>query len=817
MKQLILILFLCCFSSTFFSQVGIHNTNPKASLDITASNIATPSNTDGILIPRINNFPSPNPTADQNGMLVFATGNGTPSKGFYYWDNTLTTWTSVLEKNTLGQAYNQGGAGAGRIITANDGAVNINGEDGLLVTGTYGSGETATLGGTRMFFNPKTASFRAGYLLQGSIGDFSTSMGNANSASGNSTTSFGNNTTASGDYSFAVGNGNTASGTGAMALGYGTEATGDYSFSVGQLTTASGKHSVAMGSGTTASGKKSFAMGIDSGASANYSTAIGSNSTASGVHSLAMGNSNTASGDNSSVFGFQNTSPSYAETTIGFYATEYVPNATIFNDNADRLFSIGNGTGDASRSNALTIYKSGLMNINDQYNMPLNAGTANQIMQIDGSAQVNFVDLSTLQDGTGTDDQTIDTFSFNATTNVLSVELENDANGTQTVDLSNLQDGTGNDWTTTGNAGTDPTTNFIGTTDNKDVVLKTNNTERARFLSNGKVGIGITAPDTRLTIKGIISASNDDAQTNKINITHGGTNAYINVIGSGRLDFKHEGTTGMSFTDQKRLGIATNAPTETLSVAGITNLNQGGTGIALKVNGTEALSFDGTQFSWGIGGSKNYFEDNVGIGNSNPGYKLSVIDNQASSYVARFRNSSTNADADGIRINIATTSTTATNSFIGFYRGLAIANGRIEGNGTGVLYQTTSDRRLKTNIKDITKSLDLLDKIQPRLYEYKANLGTKEYGFIAQELQRVYPQAVSGDPNGNVKTDPMMVDYSRLTPILTAGIKELNKKVLKQQKEIENLKTENKELKQQLKIIKSLEKRMLLLENKNDH
>ena len=812
MKQLTLILFICYYSSNIFAQVGIHNTNPKASLDITASNVATPSNTDGILIPRIDNFPSPNPTADQNGMLVFITGNGTPSKGFYFWDNTLTTWTSVLEKNTLGQAYNQGGAGVGRIITANDGAVTINGEDGLLVTGTYGSGETATLVGTRMFFNPKTASFRAGNLFQGSIGDFSTSMGTTNSASGNGATSFGSNTTASGNYSFAVGYGNTASGTGAMALGYGTDATGDYSFSVGQLTKASGEHSVAMGSGTTASGEKSFAMGIDSGASANYSTAIGSSSTASGVHSLAMGNSNTASGDNSSVFGFQNTSPSYAETTIGFYATEYVPNATIFNDDADRLFSIGNGTGDASRSNALTIYKSGLMNINDQYNMPLNAGTANQIMQIDGSAQVNFVDPSTV----GTDDQTIDTFSFNATTNVLSLELENDGLTPQTVDLSTLQDGTGNDWTTTGNAGTDPTTNFIGTTDNKDLVLKTNNIERARFLSNGKVGIGITVPDTRLTVKGIISASNDDAQTNKINIAHGGTNAYINVVGSGRLDFKHEGTTGMSLTDQKRLGIATNAPTETLSVAGITNLNQGGTGIALKVNGTEALSFDGSKFSWGVGGTTNYFEDKLGIGIA-PVYKLDVVDSQPSSYVARFRNSSTNAEADGIRINLATTSPTATNYFIGFYRGLGGASGRIEGNGIGVFYNTISDKRLKTNIKEVTNSLAILDKIQPRLYEYKANLGTKEYGFIAQELQKVYPQAVSGDPNGNVKTDPMMIDYSRLTPILTAGIKELNSKVTKQQKEIENLKKENKELKQQLLIIKALEKRVLLLENKNDH
>ena len=78
----------------------------------------------------------------------------------------------------------------------------------------------------------------------------------------------------------------------------------------------------------------------------------------------------------------------------------------------------------------------------------------------------------------------------------------------------------------------------------------------------------------------------------------------------------------------------------------------------------------------------------------------------------------------------------------------------------------------------------------------------------------------------------MMVDYSRLTPILAAGIKELNNKVEKQQKEIEGFKEEhkvlidkikkqeeeNKQLKQQLLKIEYMEERLIkmekLLENK---
>lgn len=55
-------------------------------MDIAASDPDDASNIDGILIPRINNFPFTEPTGDQDGMLVFLTGSGIPSKGLYYWN-----------------------------------------------------------------------------------------------------------------------------------------------------------------------------------------------------------------------------------------------------------------------------------------------------------------------------------------------------------------------------------------------------------------------------------------------------------------------------------------------------------------------------------------------------------------------------------------------------------------------------------------------------------------------------------------------------------------------------------------------------------
>ncbi len=45
-------------------------------------------------------------------------------------------------------------------------------------------------------------------------------------------------------------------------------------------------------------------------------------------------------------------------------------------------------------------------------------------------------------------------------------------------------------WRTTGNSGTNPSNNFIGTTDNTDFVIRSNNTERMRVLNSGAIRIG---------------------------------------------------------------------------------------------------------------------------------------------------------------------------------------------------------------------------------------------------------------------------------------------------------------------------------------
>jgi hypothetical protein len=75
-------------------------------------------------------------------------------------------------------------------------------------------------------------------------------------------------------------------------------------------------------------------------------------------------------------------------------------------------------------------------------------------------------------------------------------------------------------WNSKGNAGTTPTTNFIGTTDSQGFVVRTNNTERMRFVAGGNVGVGTISPDTKFHVEG--DENNGTTAAFKVTTTGGG-------------------------------------------------------------------------------------------------------------------------------------------------------------------------------------------------------------------------------------------------------------------------------------------------------
>jgi len=94
--------------------------------------------------------------------------------------------------------------------------------------------------------------------------------------------------------------------------------------------------------------------------------------------------------------------------------------------------------------------------------------------------------------------------------------------------------------------------------------------------------------------------------------------------------------------------------------------------------------------------------------------------------------------------------------------------------GVATLFNTTSDQRLKENIQDAAPTSALIDSLQVRQYDWKAGGSHQRYGFIAQELVTVAPEAVHqpADPD-----DMMAVDYSKLVPMLVKEIQSLRQRL----------------------------------------
>lgn len=188
------------------------------------------------------------------------------------------------------------------------------------------------------------------------------------------------------------------------------------------------------------------------------------------------------------------------------------------------------------------------------------------------------------------------------------------------------------------------------------------------------------------------------------------------------------------------------------------------------------LSWANIDAPWSIeaGDDVIYEDGDVGIGLGNAIYRLDVQDAVNNGYVARFRNTNTSSASKGIIIQTGPNVNPSSSSYYAlFLDGNGTNIGGVRGNGSGgIMYSTTSDRRLKQNITTYAEGLKTVMKIRPTQYQMKSNPTVDEIGFIAQELQEILPIAVGGNATDDVETAPMTVDYSRLTPVLVAAIQE---------------------------------------------
>ena len=101
-------------------------------------------------------------------------------------------------------------------------------------------------------------------------------------------------------------------------------------------------------------------------------------------------------------------------------------------------------------------------------------------------------------------------------------------------------------------------------------------------------------------------------------------------------------------------------------------------------------------------------------------------------------------------------------------------NASIEGSCTSYGYYATSDYRIKENVieldEDITNKIDLL---RPVMYQNKLNKNI-EFGFIAHELQNIFPELVKGNKDDE---EHQTVNYIGLLSILIKEVQELKNKI----------------------------------------
>jgi hypothetical protein len=267
--------------------------------------------------------------------------------------NSATTATSSNTVSTIVARDGSGGFSAGYAALGD--SLRVGGEGSFVAAGTFQSGTTAPApasgAGTRMMWYPEKGAFRAG-VVNGTQWD-AANVGVHSLAAGS-------NTTASGMFSTALGNFTTASGAYATALGDQSTASGNYATALGGSSTASGNYATALSSGD-AIGAYSTAMGLGSTAPGDHSVAGGYYAYANGANAIAFGTSLNAGADYSTVFGSNATANSQTSLVIGRYnVISGTPGSWV---STDPLFVAGNGSGNSTPSNALTLYKNGNLTI----------------------------------------------------------------------------------------------------------------------------------------------------------------------------------------------------------------------------------------------------------------------------------------------------------------------------------------------------------------------------------------------------------------------------------------------------------------------
>lgn len=311
------------------------------------------------------------------------------------------------------------------------------------------------------------------------------------------------------------------------------------------------------------------------------------------------------------------------------------------------------------------------------------------------------------------------------------------------------------------------------------------------FSGNSPLRVASTA-STILDLRAsnpLVEFRDNTAQANYLGfIQFFGLDLYLANRQAGNMFFRTSNLNRMAITAGGNVGIGTNTPESKLSVKGLDN---NGTVAGLEVlSGAQKLIMDGNEIDCVSGGLHLNF---------NSQNDLLVRTAERRSEVT-LSHANGNGTANGITFehpgsNKAYWTWYSTNGdgFLElYYRGAL----RGEFNAATGAYTSVSDRRMKQNIQPLNSILERVTRLQPSTYTFRSDDADRlQLGFIAQEVEPLFPELVKRGKVGDTEETLYTMDYSGFGVIAIAAIQEL----LEQEKEqAAQLQAENREMKNQL-------------------
>jgi len=176
-------------------------------------------------------------------------------------------------------------------------------------------------------------------------------------------------------------------------------------------------------------------------------------------------------------------------------------------------------------------------------------------------------------------------------------------------------------------------------------------------------------------------------------------------------------------------------------------------------------------------GSGQIFKDssgNVGVGTANPSARFHSVSTSASTAAGMFQVTAASSTAiPAISVIKQDNDNTTNQTFVQFnINAGAIGSGQINASGAGAAaFGSFSDSRLKENITSLPSQIDNVCALRPCEFDYKDGSG-HQIGFIAQEMQEVYPDSVGVGENGMLT----ITAWSKTEARLVKAIQELKAK-----------------------------------------